>query len=401
MLDNMKQNFKKVAIVGPPTYPIPYIRGGAIERLMTILVDQNEVKHKLDITVFTVYDKDLNEAVRKYKFSRFIQIKAGIFVKFLLLIYRTLRVLLFRSIPFKSEYMVLVNMHLKKGNYDVIYMATSNQQVAELTTKTQAKILYAEYSDYLRKDSYGIESICKKVTAFVGNTYLVSRIIEELGIPQSQTRILNAGYDLTVFPESFRNESRDLIRSKHDIKKDEVIILYCGRLSPEKGPLELIKAVQSVPNCRLILIGGSNFSKNERNDYVLKLYEEAEKCNGRVIFTGYIHDEKDVIPYRYGADIGVVPSICNEAASGAMFEFRTASLPTIISKMGGMPYFAGENVIMVDYDDNFVNSLADTINLLVNDEPLRKKLAAAARNGLEKFTYESYFDSFTNIVCNL
>ena len=397
----MKQNFKKVAIVGPPTYPIPYIRGGAIERLMTILVDQNEINHKLDITVFTVYDKDLNEAVRKYKFSRFIQIKSGIFVKFLLLVYRILRVLLLRRIPIKSEYMVLVNWYLKKGNYDVIYMATSNQQVAELTTKTHAKILYAEYSDYLRKDSYGIESICNKVTAFVGNTYLVSRIIEELGVQKSQTRILNAGYDLTEYSESFRNESRDLIRNKHNIKEDEVVILYCGRLSPEKGPLELIKAVQSVPNCRLILIGGSNFSKNERNDYVLKLYEEAEKCNGRVIFTGYIPDEKDVIPYRYGADIGVVPSICNEAASGAMFEFRTASLPTIISKMGGMPYFAGENVIMVDYDDNFVNSLAETIALLVNNESLRKKLAAAARNGIEKCSRESYFDSFSSIVCNL
>lgn len=397
----MKHNFKKVAIVGPPTYPIPYIRGGAIERLMTILVDQNEVNHKLDITVFTVYDKDLDEAVKKYKYSRFVQIKAGIFVKFLLLIYRVLRMLSLRSIPIRSKYMFLVNWYLKKGHYDVIYMATSNQQVAELTTKTQAKILYAEYSDYLRKDSYGIESICKKVTAFVGNTYLVSRIIEELGVQKSQTRILNAGYDLTEYSESFRNESRDLIRNKHNIKEDEVVILYCGRLSPEKGPLELIKAVQSVPNCKLILIGGSNFSKNERTEYVLKLQEEADKCNGRVIFTGYIPNEKDVIPYRYGADIGVVPSICNEAASGAMFEFRTASLPTIISKMGGMPYFAGENVIMVDYDENFVKSLAEKISLLVNSEQLRKKLAAAARNGLEKCSYESYFESFTSIVCNL
>lgn len=397
----MNQNFKKVAIVGPPTYPIPYIRGGAIERLMTILIDQNEVNHRLDITVFTVFDKDLDEAVRKYKFSNFIQIKAGLFVKFLLSIYRVLRMLLFRSIPIKSEYMVLVNWYLKKGNYDVIYMATSNQQVAELTTKTRAKILYAEYSDYLRKDSYGIESICKKVTAFVGNTYLVSRIIEELGVPQSQTRILNAGYDLTVFPESFRNESRDLIRSKHNLKKDDVIILYCGRLSPEKGPLELIKAVQSVPNCRLILVGGSNFSKNEINEYVLKLHEEADKCNGRVIFTGYIPDEKDVIPYRYGADIGVVPSICNEAASGAMFEFRMASLPTIISKMGGMPYFAGENVIMVDYDEKFVKSLAETISLLVNNEPLRKQLASVARNGLKKCSYQAYFNSFIEIINNL
>lgn len=398
----MKHNFKKVAIVGPPTYPIPYIRGGAIEKLMTILVDQNEINHKFDFTVFTVYDKDLDEAVKKYKFARFIQIKSGIFVKLLLLVYRILRVLLLRRIPIKSEYMVLVNWYLKKGNYDVIYMATSNQQVAELTTKTHAKILYAEYSDYLRKDSYGIESICNKVTAFVGNTYLVGRIIEELGVPKSQTRILNAGYDLTAYPESFRNESRNLIRSKHNIKEDEVIILYCGRLSPEKGPLELIKAVQSIPKCRLILVGGSNFSKNERNEYVLKLHEEADKCKeGRVIFTGYLPNEKDVISYRYGADIGVVPSICNEAGSVAMFEFRMASLPTVISKMGGMPYYAGENVIMVDYDENFVKSLAETISLLVNNKQLRKKLAAAARNGIENYSYESYFESFTSIVCNL
>ena len=52
--------------------------------------------------LFTVYDKDLDEAVKKYKFARFIQIKSGIFVKFLLLVYRILRVLLLRRIPIKS-----------------------------------------------------------------------------------------------------------------------------------------------------------------------------------------------------------------------------------------------------------------------------------------------------------
>lgn len=397
----MEQILKRVAIVGPPTYPIPNIRGGAIEKLMTILVDQNEINHKLDITVFTVSDEGLDEVTSKYKNTKFFQIKASFIVRFSLLLYRVIRKILQYRLPLKSEFMVLVNHYLKKGNYDVIYMATSNQQVAELTTKTQAKILYGEYSDYLRKDSYGIESICKKVTAFVGNTYLVSRIIEELGVPKSKTRIINNVCDLTIYPDNFRKESRNLIRNKYKIKEDEIIILYCGRLSPEKGPLELVKAVQTVQNCKLILVGGSNFSENERTDYVMQLHEEADKCNGRVIFTGYIPNEKDVIPYWYGADIGVVPSICNEAGSTAMFEFRTASLPTIISKMGGMPYYAGENVLMVDYDENFVSSLAETIALLVNNESLRKKLAASARNGLEKYSYESYFDSFTSIVCNL
>lgn len=397
----MDRELKKIAIVGPPTYPIPFIKGGAIERLMTILIDENEREHKLDITVYTIYDQDLKTVVENYTHTQVVQAKASFFVKLLLLLYRILRRVLCNKIPVKSEYMCVINRHLKHNDYDVIYMATSNQQVAELPNNLNAKILYAEYSDYLRKSSYGINKICKKVTAFVGNTYIVSRIIEELDVPKSQTRVLNAGYDLTIYPDSYRESSRIKIRKRHNLKDNDIVVLYCGRLSPEKGALELIKAIKFVPDCFLIVVGGSNFSKNENNEYVQQLKNEADKCEGRVIFTGYIPDEQDVIPYRYGADIGVVPSICNEAASGAMFEFRAASLPTVISRMGGMPYFAGENVIMVNYDDNYVNNLAEAILSLVTNPKLREKLSKVARNGIEEHSYNSYYHSFVDLVSNL
>lgn len=390
---------KRIAIVGLDIYPIPSIRGGAIEDMMTALIDKNEINPTFEFTVYTIKDKGLDGV--KYQNTEIVQIGKNGIIYYLNLIYRCFRRLTNNRLPVRSVYMIKINECLIRSNFDLIFFATSNSQVSELSTKVKSKILYGVYSDYLNEQSYGIKKIGQTISGFVANEYLKQRIVEEINYDPSKIYVQKGALDITSKSDDERELIRSQVRKKYKIADDNIVVVYCGRLSKEKGPLELIKAIQRVPNCTLFIVGGSNFSKNDETEYVKRLHLEAAKCDDRVIFTGYVKDHKDVINYMYSADIGVVPSICNEAASGAMLEFRVAGIPTVISKMGGMPMFAGGNVIMVDYNEIYVEGLADAIFGLSHDRELRKKLSMNARKGIEEWSSDAYFESFIQIVSGI
>ena len=50
-----------IAFIGTPDYPIPAIRGGAIQTLVTALIDKNEENPKFNITIYTINDSELND----------------------------------------------------------------------------------------------------------------------------------------------------------------------------------------------------------------------------------------------------------------------------------------------------------------------------------------------------
>lgn len=391
-----------IAIVGYDSYPIPAIRGGAIEELMTVLLEQNELNPIFEFTVFTIQDACLKDSTAHYKHSSFIQINnTSGYYYYCNLMYKAIRKISGYRLVYKTAYMSQVNKYLETNDFDVVFFATSNYQVFEASSKIKSKILYGVYSDYLTKKSYGIQCVLAKLTSFVSNKYLAGRLIEELGCPVSKVKLLDAAIDTTIIDDMQRQLYRDEIRQKYNINNNDLIVLYCGRLSPEKGALELVKAVNSIPECKLIIVGGSNFSKNEKTDYVRSLLSEADKTNGRVIFTGYIPNHADVKKYMYASDIGVVPSICNEAASSAMMEFRVAGLPTVISRMGGMPIYAGQNVVMVDYDENYVDSLSKAIKELCDNKNLREEKSKLAYQNLDSLSYSTYFNNFKDLIYSL
>ena len=319
----------------------------------------------------------------------------------MLFVYRAVRRLFRNSLPVRTVYMTKINRQLIKNRYDVVIFSTSSQQVAELSPRVKAKVLYGVYSDYLTKDTYKIKEICEKITAFTANTYLRGRIIEELGVAPEKALVLELGGNNNLIDLSKQQEIKSAVRQQFNISDDAVLVVYCGRLSPGKGPLELIKAIQKVPNCKLLIIGGSNFSENKKTDYVNELYAEANKSNGRVIFTGYVPDNNDKYKYMASADIGVVPSICNEAASAALIEFRRLNVPTVISNMGGMPLYKGKGSIMVKNDGNYIDNLAEGIKQLAENRELRKQLSSLTRDGLEYYTEEAFFSRFTDLINNL
>ena len=63
---------KKMAIITSGFAPVPAIKGGAVEALTTLLIDQNEEQHLFNIDLYTIADDKLDEIC--YQSTKIIQI---------------------------------------------------------------------------------------------------------------------------------------------------------------------------------------------------------------------------------------------------------------------------------------------------------------------------------------
>lgn len=400
-MDNKKVN-KKIAIIGPESYPIPAVRGGAIESGVTRTLNINENEKRLDLTVFTITDPLLENVKNKYTCCRIIQIPRGGLLDFWTSkIYRLLRKLSGYKLPYRSSYMIRINRYLEREDFDLIAFHTSHEEVSQLSSKVKAKVIYSVASDYLTPDIPGINKLIERVDCFSSNKYIVDRIHDLLGVGYEKLHIGKGGIDISLDTDDARYKIRTSIRAKHKLTDSDVIVLYCGRLSPEKGALQLIQAIEKVPDCKLIIVGGANFSCNAQTDYVKALKEAARRCGDRVIFTGYLDNHDDLKKYAYAADIAAVPSICNEAGSVALLEFRVVELPTVASDKGGMIYNAAGNVVFVHCDENYIDNLAEAIEKLVYNPGERKRLSKLARIGIEERSLEAKYSRLCDFYDSL
>ena len=166
---------------------------------------------------------------------------------------------------------------------------------------------------------------CDFIITVSRNSYLLLQTL--YGIPSSKLvyipHALKDGY-----VEKSREESKR-IRDKYLFDKNEKLILYVGRLSKEKGLIELIEAFKRLrrecKDVRLIVAGSGDFGK---------YLTYSNPCWTQIIFMGFL--SKDQLEELYTiADVGVVPSLHEELGYVAI-EMMMRNLPIICSNATGL-----------------------------------------------------------------
>ena len=393
---------KKIAFVAGSNLPVPAIKGGAIETLLTAFIEQNEKHPVYDITVFCGYDAEAIEYSNKYNNCRIVGIRnTSIFRRLWIAFYRLIRKISPKELAFKTYYMQSVNDYLKKEYYDCIICESTYVDAAQIKKTNGQRVIYHVHSDYLKPSTPCIREIYNKVDLFLGVSDFISNklldISNTIDYGKTMVHTLNNAIEVEYYQVNSeeRNKIRENTRKELGIGNEKVII-YCSRLSPEKGCSELIEAISDIDGVTLIIVGGNSFSSNKQTEYVVSLKNKAKSSKARIIFTGYVA-HKDIRKYLFAADIAVVPSVCNEAASLTLLEFRASGLITIASKVGGIPEYAAVNTYQIPFDGRFVDNLTNGI---------RKALAdlegfTAYDNSVEKFSYERYFENFCSEIRNL
>ncbi|HBE41972.1 MAG TPA: hypothetical protein DDW27_12340, partial [Bacteroidales bacterium] len=130
----------KVAIVLASPLPVPSVKGGAIETLVTNLIDQNEVFKELDLYIFSIFDHEAIIESRKYKFTHFNWIRYSLRNKVINLITRSYSRITGATVP---HYGILQTIKkLKRGDFDYVVVEGSIQMLAAISQRFNNSRIY-------------------------------------------------------------------------------------------------------------------------------------------------------------------------------------------------------------------------------------------------------------------
>ena len=190
--------------------------------------------------------------------------------------------------------------------------------------------------------------------------------------------VLYNGIDLKQFYQVISENERKIIREEYGLKPNDFVLVFCGRLIPEKGVKEIIlamKKLKNINNVKLLIIGNSAFGKNEKTKYQEELYKISKDLINNIIFTGFIHN-KDLYKIYNIADAAITPSIWEEASPLVIVEEMASGLPIITTDSGGIPELVNfDSAIILKRDESLVENIARNIELLIVDENRRTRMS--------------------------
>ena len=390
----------KICLIIPSILPVPAVKGGAIETLINNLIDINEEEKQLDITVISVYDHDADLCSKKYEHTEFFFLKSSYWDCILHIFYRVLVKFFNWHVPFLKRYESKASKIAKEGGFDFIineaadfycfqalsHSVGSNRMLLHLHSINYANSALTKiYGHYIAVSNYIKQEYCSKME------YL-----------QPTVHVLKNGINLDHFSKTISNKEKLELRNALKLAENDFVVLFCGRIIPKKGVLELVEAILSIEDhsVKLILIGAPNFGKNSNTSFYRNINEMVSGHTERIINLGYI-DNKNLYLYNSIADVIALPSLLKEAAPLAQIEAQASGNALITTTMGGIPeYSSKETAIYVD-TENMVSSLKEKILYLKRHPKERKRLGDNGKLYAQQFSDKQYYQDFVDIVCNL
>lgn len=208
-------------------------------------------------------------------------------------------------------------------------------------------------------------------------------IIKEYGVPEEKVIVTYPGIKSEIRSASWRTkfkmQNSKLLKDKYGVERKYV--LFVGTLQPRKNITRLVEAFSLLTNkdINLIIVGKRGW-----------LYEEilgAPKKFGvedRIKFLDSVTDEDLPIFYQHAVCF-VLPSLY-EGFGLPVLEAMRYGCPVITSNISSLPEAGGDAALYVDPLD--VNDIKNNLELIINDEKLRKKLVKRGYEQVKKFSWE-------------
>lgn len=400
---------KTIFLIPPQQLPIPAVKGGAVEQLITYLLEENERFGRVRFVVVSKYDSD---AVRiMYDKSKVYYFKPNTFecndAKGFSLAWYIYKIgcKLFKNTLCRK---IFKNPEEPLGKYHYLckYIAKL-EKVDAISIEGQWELPFA----FLNK-IVGIENLFThlhtsrteeiRIRNVIKNSIAISEFVKCLWTKErsinGKNHILYNAADIDKFNIKLDAIQRNNIRSSLGINSDDFVLLFCGRIIPEKGIEQLLKAMHLLSHIpvKLLFIGSVAFSLNETSEFEKRIIETALNLPN-VIHLGYIHNDK--LPQYFAvSDIQIVPSIWQEGAGIVTIEGMAAGLPLIVTQSGGMvEYVTDETAMKLLIDDNLPQNIANAVIELYNDPHRRKEMSEAGKERAKLFSKENYYKNFVKI----
>ena len=256
--------------------------------------------------------------------------------------------------------------------------------------------MYEEYIYYITKGYF--DGASKKLVEYL-TLFLCDKTVEELIVPTKKTydlfkekykvkrdvHIIPSGIDVT----RFYKENVDLLSIKSlkkelNIKKDDFVILFVGRIAKEKSIDFLIKNLKAIlkkiPKARMIIVGDGP----DMNEMALLVREN--KLDKHVIFTGKVPWSE--IPKYYQLANVFVTASKTETQGLTVIEAMAAEKPVVAIKDESF------ELVMKDKQDGLFFETKEEYQRLIidlyNNPSYAKMIAKQARITANAYNPEVY-----------
>lgn len=193
--------------------------------------------------------------------------------------------------------------------------------------------------------------------------------------------------------KKINNYNKGIQRKKFKIRNNEFVIGFIGRLSKIKNIESLIKAIKllKIDNFKVLIIGDGP-EREYLQDLSCKL-----KLNSSIIFLGYRADVQQLYDIL---DIIILPSK-SEASPMIFYESQAKGIPMIASDVAACNELVvhKENGLLFEF--NNANDLARNIQLMYDNQELKKNIAINSKRNLNRFSFDIFLKDLKELYKNV
>lgn len=194
------------------------------------------------------------------------------------------------------------------------------------------------------------------------------------------------GIDLTHFRRLPRNQAmRNRLSNQHP---DDLLVLYVGRLSKEKG-VQQLRELCDLPGVRVALVGGGPQAIDTQRFF----------AGTQAHFTGILTGQ-DLLDAYNAADVFVFPSL-SETFGLAPLEAMACGLPVVAPFVGGLRDTLLDGINAIVYEPTKLQSLLDAVTTLRDNPILRRQLSQQAHAYAQQKSWQASMDQLIAIYREL
>jgi 1,2-diacylglycerol 3-alpha-glucosyltransferase len=274
--------------------------------------------------------------------------------------------------PFLSGRLAISYCH--PANIPIVY---TNHTRFDLYAQARMPLMPVEISNGLLQ-AY-MPDFCEEMDLVISPSRGMEKVLRQYGV-EGPIEVVPNGVDLTPF-----HTAQPLPRAEFGFKNDDILLVYAGRIAPEKNLEFMFQAFagvsQILPNVHLLIVGSG---QKDHMEAITPIPGELGIAD-RVRFVGMIPYDK-LPSYLAMCDVFVTASV-TEVHPLSVIEAMGTGLPILgIESPGvGDSVTDGETGLLAKED---IASFTAKLTYLCLNRDLHKKFGTAARKASEQYSIE-------------